>query len=201
MIQLLRGFGFTGVAGRSDAQIADALWTAYRRSLRDRANPADSAAELSEAFHGRETTPEYVAESAHVHTHLAGLGTLREIKLRGGVRLTFDKSTRLASNEAGSQMFVVGGDQTVDLAEFPEVDATKEAVVLGQVRRIVYVADKQHLGREDKRTGPYSHTLGEESGDLPVLIYRPRDQRLEFAGGHYYVGRGLDGGLSEGVVD
>lgn len=153
----------------------------------EKENPADVAADLSEEFHGRASVPELVEDKVHVHEHLAGLGMLNEIKLRGGIKIRFDGATRLASNEDGTQLFIVGGDQSVDLAEWPDVDESKELVNLGKVAEVVYTTDKQHLGREDRKPGAYKHQLGEKSGDLPELVYSTRDGRMQFVGGHYKV--------------
>jgi len=158
------------------------------RTRTKKRNPADAAADLSRSFHGRE--PEEAVdldERLHVHSVLTTLGDLKEIKLARSVRLTGFQGALLASNESGTQMFVRGGDQQVDLSAFPEVDPTKERVVLGEVKRIVYVTDKQHLGAEDRKRGPYEHTLGEEGGTLPFLIYDTVNRKLEFAGGTYKV--------------
>src|SRR5579872_2340992 len=97
-------------------------------------NPVAAAARLSEAFHGRpaKSQTEYV-EELRDHGVLAELGRLNEIVLRRPVRtIKFDAATRLASSEDGNQLFIVGGDQSVDLEAF-DVDATKEKVCLGEV--------------------------------------------------------------------
>lgn len=158
-------------------------------------NPAEAAAELSEAFHGR--PPEsatQIDEDLHYHGQLAGLGELEEIELEDGLTLDGFQGAILASNEAGSQLFISGGDQQVSLRRFPNVDATKERVLLGRVARIVYVTAKYHLGKQDRKTGPYEHELGEESGELPYLEYDTVNARLSFVGGAYRV-------EPEGVVD
>lgn len=150
-------------------------------------NPAEGAQALSETFHGRPAESlRLIEQETRFHEHLADLGALRELKLKDGTRLRFTPDTRLASNEAGTQLFIVGGDQSLDLTGF-DVDATKETVVLGQLRRLVYVTDKQHLGAADRRPGPYQHTLGEESGELPWVVYDTVNQQLSLAGGRYRV--------------
>jgi hypothetical protein len=188
--------------GYDDARLLVSTGQAKETSFRPlKSNPADTAADLAEAFHGRPSVAEELDVAIHEHTHLAGLGVLDKITLRDGTHIEFDGDTLLASNEAGTQLFIEGGDQSVDLADFPEVDGTKESVVLGQVKWIYYTADKHHLSKAERKPSAYKHRLGEESGDLPLLIYDTRNRLLGFAGGHYYVGRSMDGGYSEGVVD
>jgi hypothetical protein len=165
-------------------------------------NPIDEAAELSEAFHGRpaETITEY-EDVLHHHSVLMEIGPLGLIKLKDGTDLEFDDDTMLGSNEAGTQMFIVGGDQSVDLDQFPEVDPTKEAVCLGKVKKIEYFTSKHHLGRIDETPGWYKHTLGEESGELPMLDYDTVNGLLSFVGGSYHIDIDMPGGYSAGIRD
>lgn len=190
-------------SGHKHEEIFSSYEAAVRRKsqLQRRNNPADTAADLAEAFHGRPSVAEEIDVAVHEHTHLAGLGTLDKIILKGGDYITFDGDVILASNEAGTQLFIEGGDQSIGLADFPEVDDSKESVVLGRVQSIYYTADKHHLSKAERKPSAYKHRLGEESGDLPVLLYDTRNRLLSFAGGHYYVGRSMDGGHSEGIVD
>lgn len=166
-----------------------------------RRNPADAAAALSEAFHGRpaETVTEYV-EELHEHSTLAELGDALSVKLADGTLIKFS-GVKLASNEQGTQLFLVGGDQSVDLAAFPRVDQTKETVVLGKVKHLDYETAKFHLGKEDRKAGPYTHRLGEETGVMPYLMYDTVNERLSFAGGAYHIDIDMDGKYSAGIRD
>lgn len=167
-----------------------------------RSNPVEDAAALSEAFHGRpaDSITEYT-DTLHEHTVLTDLGRLLRINLDHGVKLKFPRTnTRLASNETGTQLYTVGGDQSVDLDGF-DVDETKESVVLGQVRKIVYSTAKYHLGEEDEEEGPYVHELGEETGHLPLLVYDTVNQQLSFVGGSYHIDIDMDGKYSAGIRD
>jgi hypothetical protein len=153
-----------------------------------RHNPYESAAELSEAFHGRPAEyVEHIATPIHEHRVLTTLGELVSIELKDGTDLEFDANTMLSSNEAGTHLFIDGGDQSVDLSIFPELDATKEAVTLGKVKYVTYWTAKYHLGKRDETPGPYRHKLGEESGDLPSLDYDVVNRLLSFVGGHYHI--------------
>lgn len=167
-----------------------------------RSNPVEEAAALSEAFHGRpaESITEYT-DTLHEHTVLTDLGALLRINLDHGVKVKFPRSqTRLASNEAGTQLYSVGGDQSVDLDGF-DVDETKESVVLGQVKKIVYSTAKYHLGKDDETEGPYVHELGEETGHLPLLVYDTVNRMLSFVGGSYHIDIDIDGKYSAGIRD
>ena len=174
-------------------------------ATRRKRNPVKAAAALSEAFHGRraERITDYVDE-LHEHSTLAELGRLNEIVLAGRpVRvIRFDAETRLASNEDGTQLFIVGGDQSLDLKhEFPDCDASKEKVWLGEVESVTYTTAKMHLGREDKTPGPYIHKLGEEGGTRPLLVYDTRNEMLEFVGGSYRIDVDMNGKYSAGIRD
>jgi len=142
-------------------------------------------------------------EQLHEHAVLADLGRMNQLTLKDGTKIKFDGRTRLGSNEAGTQYFFVGPGQEVDLEQsFPEVDPTKESVVLGPVKKIEYHTAKQHLGKADKIAGPYVHTFGEEGGTLPLLCYDTVNQLLSLVGGTYHIDLDMDGGKhSAGIRD
>jgi len=177
--------------------------TGFRAS---KMNPseADTAQSLAEAFHGRpEEELIEIRRTVVEHEHLATAGVLLKIELTNGNDIIFDTDgdelTYLALNPEGSQMYIEGGDQSIDLDDF-DVDATKDSIILGKVRRVYYSTDKQHLGKADRTAGPYKHKLGEESGDMPHLLYDRLNEALTFAGGSYYVPIDLDGN-SSGIHD
>jgi hypothetical protein len=205
------------------------------KSNRVRGNPEDAAAVLAEAFQGHPANNVVeITESLREHSVLAGLARLlcfvvwdendlverlaeRRRKLedlkQGGVKIRFDMRTRLASNEAGSQLYIEDGDQSVDLAAFPCVDPTKDSVPLGRVVTVEYWAAKQHLGVEDKTAGPYTHDFAEEwiesnrGGEVPlavfpVLIYDVMNSRMSLSGGIYHIDLDMnDGKHSAGLRD
>lgn len=187
----------------------------FRKSYQDhRRNPADSArlaAELSEAFHGRrvESVTEYT-ETLEEPEDLADLGELVEIVIhRPRVTLKEFDGTRLAGapadtsgdpNLLSTDLYLVGGDQTVDPDAVGIEDRTKRFWYLGKVRTITYATDKQHLGPEDKRHGPYIHLLGEEGGEMARLVYDKLNRRLlPLIGGSYRIERDMPGGRSAGI--
>lgn len=172
-----------------------------------RGNPAADAADLSRAFHGREPKAEIVIDEArHEHKYLAGLGPLEELDVlpprshSKAVRIRFGADTLLASNEAGTQLYVVGGDQELDLDSFVWLrsdERSKELVEVGRLARIIYVADKAHLG---DKYGPYEHTFGEDGGEMPTLMYDRLNAECLIAGGTYHIDRDMDGGRTSAGI-
>jgi hypothetical protein len=182
------------------------LKTELRKNSR---NPVDSAGSLSESWHGRpaHTATDY-PENIHYHGVLTDLGRLKEIMVmvddRRGQTISFDAHTRLASSENGKQLYVVGGDQSIDLGALgiKGEEAKKDLVYVGPVHHIVYVTAKDHLGKADKVSGPYVHKLGEDSGVMPVVLYDTLNETLSFAGGNYFIdATDYDGRHSAGIRD
>jgi len=175
-----------------------------------RHNPAPAAAALYQSWTGEPSTHETViTDTVHDHTHLADLARLVAVKLRGvrGQLKFTDHTTRLCSNEAGTQLYIRGGDQAVNLTDFNSVtnrpvDTTKDSLVLGTIDCLFYAARKPFLGAQHSKMGVYKHTLGEESGNRPVLLYDTRSRLLSISGGAYYIKPGdYDGTHSRGIVD
>ncbi len=107
----------------------------------------------------------------------------------------------LTANEDGTQLFIVGGDQSLDLPGLgitgPQAD--KELVTIGQVTNVVYHAHKIFDGKREEYD--YTHKLSEDSnGPLPVLIYDRINQQLKLSGGMYKIERPLVG-TSPGIED
>jgi hypothetical protein len=141
-------------------------------------------------------------EELHEHSTLADLGRLDQITLRRPARtIEFDGLTRLAAAEDGNTLFIVGGDQSVELSDFP-CDPSKEKVILGEIESLTYTTAKHHLGAEDKKPGPYIHMLAEEGGIRPMLAYDTRNARMELIGGTYHIDLDMDDGkYSAGIRD
>jgi len=168
-------------------------------------NPAAASAAVYEEFHGRPSSEEVtVIDKLHVHENLAGLGSLRKIVADcvDGKRheiVGFGKAI-LCSNETKNQLFIRGGDQALDLAEFG-ISRPHELETIGVVVEIWYFTTKDHLGKEGG-TAIYFHKAGETrtfsgrtkmAGYGPDLIYRVRDKLLEFSGGTYEIrAEGID---------
>lgn len=169
-------------------------------------NPAAASAEVYEEFHGhapRETVT--ISKRVHVHEHLASAGTLRKLVVLG-----IDKRKHtikdfggalLAFNEDKNQLFVEGGDQSLNLDDYG-IRSPHEMETLGKVQKIDYQADKTHLGKEGGRA-TYTHqfrTTNENGSHVtvsiaryPDLIYDVRNEQLLFSGGSYTIrAEGID---------
>lgn len=109
--------------------------------------------------------------------------------------------TYLTSNEDGTQLFIVGGDQLLDLPGLgiTGTQAEKELVTVGHVTNIVYHAHKIFSGKREEYD--YTHKFSEDSGGpLPELIYDRINQQLKLSGGMYKIDRPLVG-TSPGIED
>jgi hypothetical protein len=159
-----------------------------RRGMR---NPESSAAEMYESFHGKPSEEVLeIGETVHYHENLAGLGTLQEIKVDCfsgySAELKFGPDTQLCSNEEGTQLYIVGGDQSLDLRElkFKDEEIEKDHVAVGVITEITYNTEK---GFHNFKPTDYYHELGEETGYQPILTYDTRSQLLTIAGGAYRI--------------
>ena len=173
-------------------------------SIAGRGNPYGAAADLVEAWSGRPAeSVEYVETPLREHSVLSKLAQLVQIRLKDArhTKIDFDAGTRLSSNEAGTHLFIEGGNQSIDLSQFPELDPTKEAVTLGRAWKITYWTAKFHLDERDKTPGPYTHTFGDESGSLPSLNYDTVNRLLSLVGGEYHIDLDMPGGYSAGIRD
>lgn len=167
-------------------------------------NPADAAVKGYRDFHGEDPKEmTRVEEKVHSHGFLSAAGYLRYLVIdtpdgKYRVRVKFGKGVFLAFNEQRNQLFVRGGDQSVDLKDFgirPE-DA-HELETLGKATRIGYFTNKVHLDEEDGGEAIYDHKfrMTNKNGQhvtvriarYPDVIYRVRDQHLEFSGGSYKI--------------
>ena len=171
-----------------------------------RGNPADTAVSAYEEFHGHppdETIT--VTKEVHFHEHLAGIGLLKRLKVKGVDHqihvIQGFKGALLASSEAGDQLYIEGGDQSIDLREFG-ISKPHEREKLGKVLEVDYFTRKDHLGQEGGEA-VYTHAFGTtnkngehvraDSARLPELVYVVRDQALEFVGGSYEIrAEGID---------
>jgi len=210
-------------------EVAGASRNPKRRGKR---NPESSAASMYETFHGR-PSQETIAltETEHYHTHVATLGTCCGFliddgsrtfaiglsgytwnprakgpgKMRGGFEKTDENAedVLLTSNEDGTQLFVDGGDQSLDLdgLDITGAEAEHESIILGQVALVGYETAKKF---DDFETIQYVHEFSEDShGPLPVLRYmrlNGKGARMFLDGGVYQVEKPLTG-VSAGIVD
>lgn len=165
-----------------------------------RHNPDATAADLFEAFTGRESTKEtLVEEKIHSPAKLADLGELIELQAilpdekrvavigfeKRGVQVGAAGVKKDSRGIYGTELHFVGGDQTIDLAD---VDAThqkgKPTIVIGTAYKIAYRTSKHF---HSFKVSVYEHEFGEENGVRPILAYDPRSRKLFLAGGNYEI--------------
>jgi hypothetical protein len=101
----------------------------------------------------------------------------------------------LAFNEKKNQLFIEGGDQAMDLADFG-IDNPHELETLGRVTYIGYECNKTHLGKEGGQA-LYVHKFRTTNDNgrhvvvkytrYPDLIYDVRNEQLLFSGGSYEI--------------
>jgi len=158
-------------------------------------NPEAQAADAYRDFHGKDPEKVITVDTPrHYHGVLAGIGRLEfvsfyrpEGKAKG---IKFSKGTYLAENEKRTQLFIVGGDQSVNLKDFG-ISHAHEMEILGEVSEIGYYTEKKHLIEKDGGKGLYVHKFGVPR---PTLIYDVKNKLLSFAGGGYTIpSEGIDG--------
>jgi hypothetical protein len=181
---------------------------APKRGRKNPRNPIDSAQERYERFHGRPSTELVdIKTPFHEHSVVAGIGELRKLVVISaeGRRVTIKNfgvnqhgnPALLTMNEAATQLFIDGGDQSVSLDDFGILKPYREWETLGQVRDVYYFTTKDHLG-SDGGTATYHHKFGgmgeyqnaqgrtvRRRSRLPDLIYDTRNKLLYFSGGGY----------------
>jgi len=155
-------------------------------------NPTQ-AEDLFKTFHGK--TPKETLElheSAAMRGEYTSLGELIELVVEspGGedLRLGFaGEKVKLASSPAGSQLYLIGGNQTLDgsLKRFG-ADTSKDFVELGLAQNVLYRASKDFT---DFKTTDFEHEFGEDSGDRPHVFYDKFKQRIFLMGGRYRIER------------
>lgn len=94
----------------------------------------------------------------------------------------------LTVSEDGMQLYLVGGDQSVDLDSIGMGGRkwVRDSMVLGVLKKITYRTQKDF----DKfETIDYYHRLGEETKVRPRLLYDTLNKTLSIAGGQYRVER------------
>jgi len=129
----------TGMSRKVAQEIVDRTPAGKRREF-SRRNPEEAAAELSEAWHGRPAkSATDILETVHYHGVLTELGQLQELKVmvtsRKAQAIRFDEETMLCSSENGKQLYIVGGDQSLDLEALgiSGEEAEKDCVMVGRV--------------------------------------------------------------------
>lgn len=188
------------IAKRDDAIVAyQYIGGPVRYAGMVRRNPEPEAESLYETFHGTPSTEEVtVVSEVHEHENLASLGRLVELKVKtlSGYELTQQWTGEgedvpyLASSEDGRQLFIEGGDQSLNLKKI-HMDGAKwlrDNMVIGHIHVLTYRTAKEHI--DGGRIVDYFHKLSEESHlPRPLLLYDPRSRLMSIAGGSYEVKR------------
>lgn len=181
------------------------VWSKGKGGRGNPRNPIPAAKERYASFHGRPSGELIkVVTPLHEHSVLAGIGLLRKLVViaPNGYRVTInnfgvnaqDAPAILAMNEEATQLYIDGGDQSVNLADFGIGEPFHEKETLGKVRDVYYFTRKDHLGN-DGGTATYHHKFGglrevggkRKRSALPDLIYDTRNKLLEFSGGGYTI--------------
>lgn len=169
--------------------------TGRRNGKKQKRNPDDleGSEQLYEEFHGRAaTTVKTFVDREIVRSEFAGLGRLVSLVIvtLTGYKATieFDKpdAPLLSSSPDGRQLYIIGGDQSVNLAAF-QMDSEewiRDRMVLGVIKKLTYHTRK---GFHNFEPINYWHPLGEETGVEPFLNYDTLNRSLEVAGGQYRI--------------
>jgi hypothetical protein len=182
--------------GSGNYELTAAVSKSRRGSKR---NPEDTAAEMYETFHGKPSEEILeVGETVRFHENLAALGELVEMKVatltKKDVELDFtDSGCMLCSNENGTQLYVVGGDQSIDLDKigFTGAKGEKDLITIGVLYELTYRTEK---GFDKFKLTDYYHELGEETGFQPMLVYDAMNEFILISGGEYKI-------KAEGIVN
>jgi hypothetical protein len=171
----------------------------YRRENPELAEIETKAEQLFEAFTGKPATEfREVEEVQYHHSTLADLGELRELQviLPTGTKLaTIDFKGRGIRTAAagvkkdrrgiyGTELHLVGGNQTLDLDALQARNNDKPTVAIGDLYKITYYTSKHF---HDFKPSEYEHELGEETGDRPLLAYDVRSRKMFVVGGAYQI--------------
>jgi hypothetical protein len=155
---------------------------------RNQEGSIEEAERQFESFHGkppgriREYTEQY-----RYPEHFAELGKLIELRfmLDDGSegQLRGFGSTQVVSTPDGSNIYFIGGDQSIDIGAF-DLSSDKDFVELGPCTYISYHTIK---GFHDFEPTTYWHQFGEEDDIYPGLVYDRLNKRLFLTSGNYRI--------------
>lgn len=152
----------------------------------------EEADRIYEEFHGRPSGEEIFAEEEiQIRENLGVLGRLVQIVCESvsngqAYRINFGEDVMLCVSADGKQLYVVGGDQSLDLEamEFASEQQQKDKIFIGSAQQVTY-RTRKHF--DEFAEVDYVHDFGEDGGTLPALIYDRLNQVIEFAGGDYEI--------------
>jgi hypothetical protein len=179
-------------AERGDTKTMERIAKSAERKpkTKKRGNPVEDAAERYRFFHGKDPDEVIdVVETIHEHGTLSGIGKLASMKIiavdgSGIVKLGGFKGALLAQDEKGTQLYIKGGDQSVNLKDFG-IKTPHENEILGPLKEVAYLTEKTHLRPEDGGKAEYVHVFGKNKSRLPIVVYDVRNKLLHIAGGGY----------------
>jgi hypothetical protein len=187
-------FGNLFMTGDTSAEARAALKRRIKQAeAAGTARNPNGAAELYQEFHGaparRETEYHEPAPRPQTLTELGDMLLLTVLRVRGYKWGEVDFGgcgVKLASNAKGTQISLVGGDQSLSRGTLTDLgaDNSKELVDLGEALVIVYRTKKSLAGGVSAN---YEHNFGEETGRRPTVMYDQRTKRISFVGGEYTV--------------
>lgn len=169
-----------------------------KKPVRKNSGSTEKASERYEYFHGQapdaihDVIEERIEQSVH-----SGIGRLIALEVYDHESNLhevngFGKDCLLTQDLDGTQLFIVGGDQSLDPEDFG-IETNHLYEVLGAVKSVTYDTNKVHLGSEGGKAH-YKHEFGDEGGVLPVLIYDTANEEMMLAGGSYSI-------PSQGIAD
>jgi hypothetical protein len=180
----------------------------YLLNTGKRKNPEDTAAIRYEYFHGKKPDEDIdVRYTMHEHTVLSGIGKLMKLEIlaiNGNRKVSLEgfKGALLAQDEKGKQLYIVGGDQSVNLKDFG-ITQSHELEILGALTCVIYFTTKKHLTPATGGTANYDHKFGngartyrfgQRGTRFPLVGYDVRNKLLSIQGGGYELpSEGIDG--------
>lgn len=181
------------------------------KGKRKKKNPSEAAAaDAFREFHGHDAEDVVTFETMHHYPRTtSAIGDLVKLVIRlpkergvkGGqyVDLQHFGEAMLTEHPKMKQLYVEGGDQSLDLEEFGlDAGDPHEVEYLGTLELCEYFANKTHLGK-DGGEAVYHHRFGKneltlQKTELIRVGYHVPDEQILFVGGGYEIpAEGIDG--------
>jgi hypothetical protein len=152
----------------------------------------EEADRIFEEFHGMPSEEEILAEEEiQVRENLSVLGRLVQLICECVAdeqvyRINFGEDVMLCCSADGRQLYIVGGDQSLDLDAmgFPPEQQQKDKVFIGSAQQVTY-RTRKHF--DEFAEIDYVHDFGEDGGQLPAVVYDRLNLTIELAGGDYEI--------------
>lgn len=174
---------------------------AHKKSRNPNSEYRDAADKLYKSFHGRESDElvELDYDGILESKDYAALGDLVALRVKtdaGVYNIDFPDDEEdgdpplLCASPDAKQLYIFGGDQNCDEMVEALEDSGKlqsaggDKVLLGQLTHVEYFTRK---GFHNFQPIIYTHQLGEETGEVPDLVYDTEKQQLHIVGGAYKI--------------